>query len=62
MPTSKAKLSQSRLRRLYKFLKAHEKVNFFSTSEKFVHLLSKREICGVDALMGHTRSHPEHDG
>ena len=27
-----------------------------------VHLLKIREISGADALKGHTRSHPEHDG
>ena len=29
---------------------------------KFSGELENQDISGVDALMGHTRSHPEHDG
>jgi uncharacterized protein YijF (DUF1287 family) len=31
-------------------------------SRNFSEYFEKQEISGGDALMGHTRSHPEHDG
>ena len=38
------------------------KVNFQRISISILHLQLDNEISGGDALRGHTRSHPEHDG
>ena len=41
---------------MVKTARANKRVHIFRTSER------QQQISGGDALRGHTRSHPEHDG
>ena len=46
--------------RLGHLLSREEKVRVLNTVESFI--LKASNLSGADALVGNTRSHPEHDG
>ena len=58
----RSKASQSRLRRICLENKLHRKASFSSSYVSSCIYFDNTDISGGDALMGHTRSHPEHDG